>query len=70
MGTALTLALAFLDRIPALLQLGATAVSIAEQVETHRKLQDQLKAEDRAPTDAEWNAINGRLDALEKALQA
>ena len=70
MGSALALALSFMDRLPALMQIGATVAHVTDMIAQHKALQDKLAAENRAPTEAEWDALNVRLDDLEKQLQA
>ncbi len=68
--TAIELALAFIDRLPALYKLAESAGYIGGLIFQHRELQERLQAENRGPTDAEWQALNARLDDLEKKLQA
>ena len=65
--TTLAYALAFLDRLPALLALGA---DLNQLIREHREKQELFAAEARDPTDAEWDSLNKRLDDLEKQLQA
>ena len=67
---ALSFALTFLDKLPVLLQAGASVARIAGLVGEHKAQQAVFAAEQRDPTPAEWDALNARLDALEKQLQS
>lgn len=67
---ALALAMNFIDRLPALLQAGAAVAHVVDLLGQHKAMQDTLASEGRDPTPAEWDALNARLDALEKQLQA
>ena len=59
--SALTYALEALNAIPALVSAGIDVVTFVKQTsEDIKKMQD----EDRNPTDAEWEALNGIIEDL------
>jgi siroheme synthase (precorrin-2 oxidase/ferrochelatase) len=60
-------AINFATKAPALIQAGADVYALFNQ---HKAQLEQFQAEGRNPTQAEWDAENARLDALEKELQS
>jgi siroheme synthase (precorrin-2 oxidase/ferrochelatase) len=60
-------AINFAVKAPALIQAGADVYALFNQ---HKAQLETFQAENRGPTQAEWDAENARLDALEKQLQA
>ncbi len=63
----LAFAINFATKAPALIQAGVDVVTLFNQ---HKAQLQVFEAENRGPTQAEWDAENARLDALEKELQA
>jgi hypothetical protein len=63
---ALAFALTFIDRLPGLIAAGANIIALIQE---HKAQQDVFSKEGRDPTPAEWDALNKRLDDLEKQLQ-
>lgn len=67
MGGALTLILALLDQIERLLPAGERALNGLNEVKAKV---GQLKAENREPTDAEWDELNATTASLTNRLEA
>ena len=65
--TILNFALNFALKAPALIDAGADVYSLFN---AHREKLQTFRSENRNPTQAEWDAENARLDALEKELQS
>lgn len=60
-------AINFVTKAPALIQAGADVYALFN---SHKAQLEKFQAEGRNPTQAEWDAENAKLDALEKQLQA
>lgn len=60
-------AINFVTKAPALIQAGADVYAFFNQ---HKAQLQLFQTENRNPTQAEWDAENARLDALENELQS
>lgn len=65
--TALDFALKLLTNLPALIQAG---VEVTQIVTRSREQITAMQAEDRGPTDAEWDQLNAEIDRLRGELHA
>ena len=62
-SSALDFALQLLAQMPALLQAGINVVDLIQQVQ-------EMRDQDRAPTVAEWDALNARIRSLQGRLHS
>lgn len=67
MGAALPFALEILTALPGLIKAG---IDITALLSSSTKALNTMQAEDRGPTDAEWDALHAALKPLEDSIQA
>lgn len=70
MGAALTYAMQFLSFLPTLIEAGKSVAEVATLIRSENDILDRMVQENREPIQAEWDALNARIDALRKELHA